>query len=192
MEILKYPHPFLKRKCKPVKSIDDKLVARVAEMFETMYRARGVGLAAPQVGWDARLFVINASGNKCDEVVFVNPVIVDTVGTVNEEEGCLSVPGVNAIVPRAERVRVRAFDLKGSSFELEADGLLAIALQHENDHIDGKLFISKLTRAAKQAVADKLKELEDEFEPKPPTRIQNSEFRIENEDAESRSGHSEF
>ncbi|HUW34056.1 MAG TPA: peptide deformylase [Planctomycetota bacterium] len=169
MEILKYPHPCLKRKCKPVKRIDDELVMRVAEMFETMYNARGVGLAAPQVGWDARLFIINVSGEKRDETVFVNPVIVEMAGTVNEEEGCLSVPGVNAVVPRAERVRVRAFDMKGNGFELEADGLLAIVLQHENDHLDGKLFISKLTRAAKEAIAEKLKELEDEFEASPPT-----------------------
>ena len=167
MEILKYPHPILKRKCKPLKRIDDELVMRVAEMFETVYKARGVGLAAPQVGWDARLFIINVSGEKCDELVFVNPVIIEMTGIVNEEEGCLSVPGVNAVVPRAERVRVGAFDLKGNGFELEADGLLAIALQHENDHLDGKLFISKLTRAAKEAVAEKLKELEDEFESKP-------------------------
>ncbi|HUU70640.1 MAG TPA: peptide deformylase [Planctomycetota bacterium] len=168
MEILKYPHPCLKRKCKPVKRIDDELVMRVAEMFETTYKARGVGLAAPQVGWDARLFIINVSGEKRDEMVFVNPAIVEMTGTVNDEEGCLSVPGVNAVVPRAERVRVRAFDMKGNGFELEADGLLAIAVQHENDHLDGKLFISKLTRAAKQAIAEKLRELEEEYESKPP------------------------
>jgi len=185
MEILKYPDPFLKHKCKPLKTIDEQTVARVADMFETMYQARGVGLAAPQVGWDARLFIVNVTANKRDELVFVNPVIVEAVGTVNEEEGCLSVPGVNAVVPRAERVRVRAFDLSGNAFDLQADGLLAIALQHENDHLDGKLFISKLTRAAKRAVADKLKELEEEFEAKSPTGVQN-------EDAGSRSGHSEF
>lgn len=166
MNILKYPHPCLKKRCRQVKTIDPALVERVAEMFDTMYKARGVGLAAAQVGWDARLFITNVSGD--DEMVFINPRILESTGTVNEEEGCLSVPGVNACVPRAERVRVQAFDIEGRAFELEADGLLAIAIQHENDHLDGKLFITKLTRAGKAAIANKLKDLEEKFEAAPP------------------------
>ena len=168
MTILKYPHPCLKKRCKQVKKIDAALLKRVDEMFDTLYKARGVGLAAPQVGWDARVFIINVSGDDGDEMVFVNPVIVKSEGTVNEEEGCLSLPGINARVPRAERVRVQAFDIEGKAFELEADGLLAIAIQHENDHLDGKLFISKLTRAGKAALATKLKDLEEKFEAAPP------------------------
>jgi peptide deformylase len=163
MKILKYPHPCLTKKCKELQRIDKAVVDRVAEMFQTMYEARGVGLAAPQVGWDARLFVINANGEKDGEMVFVNPVIVEAEGAVNEEEGCLSVPGINMRVGRAERVRVKAFDLNGRQFEVESDGLLAIALQHESDHIDGKLFISKLTRAGKAAIAPRLEELEEQF-----------------------------
>ena len=168
MEILKYPHPSLKRKCKAVKRIDDDLIRRVAEMFDVMHRAKGVGLAAPQVGWEVRLFVVNTSKNRTGEMVFINPTIVETTGTVNEEEGCLSLPGINATVPRAETVRVRAFDLAGRDFEVEAGGLLGIVIQHENDHLDGKLFISKLTRAGKEAIAEKLRELEKESEAKPP------------------------
>jgi len=167
MEILKYPHPCLKRKCKVIKRIDETIVRRVAEMFDTVYRARGLGLAAPQVGWDARLFVVNVAGEKTGELVFINPRIIEATGTVNEEEGCLSLPGVNAVVPRAEEVRVQAFDIAGHDFEMKAGGLLAIAIQHENDHLDGKLFITKLTRAGKIAIASKLKELEEQFEAKP-------------------------
>ena len=164
MEILKYPHPLLRRKCRVVKKIDSELVRRVAEMFDTMYRAKGVGLAAPQVGWDARLFIVNTGKDRAGEMVFINPTMVETTGTVNEEEGCLSLPGINLQVPRAEVIRIRAFDLAGKDFEVEAGGLLAIAIQHENDHLDGKLFISKLTRAGKEAIAEKLKELEKAFE----------------------------
>ena len=172
MEILKYPHPCLRKKCKEVEQIDKLVVDRVAEMFQTMYEARGVGLAAPQVGWDARLCIVNAIGETDGEMVFVNPVIVEAGGAVDEEEGCLSVPGINRPVRRAERVRVKAFDLKGEEFELETDGLLAIVLQHESDHLDGKLFISKLTCSGKAAIAPKLKELEELFKaahPKAPT-----------------------
>ena len=163
MEILKYPHPCLRRKCREVERIDKLVVDRVAEMFQTMYDARGVGLAASQVGWDARLCIVNSTGEADGEMVFINPVIVEAEGTVEEEEGCLSVPGINKRVRRAERIRVRAFDLKGEQFELESDGLLAIALQHESDHLDGKLFISKLTRSVKEAIAPRLKELEESF-----------------------------
>jgi len=163
MEILKYPHPCLKRKAKPLKKLDRDVVQRVEEMFETMVAAHGVGLAGPQVGWEVRLFVINVTGQKADGLLFINPKIMETEGTVTQEEGCLSLPGINAKVRRAEKVRVQAFDVKGQWFELTADGLLAIAVQHENDHLDGKLFISKVTRAGKVLIASKLKDLEEEF-----------------------------
>ena len=163
MEILKYPHPCLKRKCKDIARIDREAVDRVAEMFKTMYENRGVGLAASQVGWDARLFVLNITGEKADEMVFVNPVMVGGEGASDEEEGCLSVPGINANIRRWERACVRAFDLKGREFEVEGDGVLAIALQHEIDHLNGTLFISKLTSADKKAIEPKLKELVGKF-----------------------------
>jgi peptide deformylase len=168
MEIVKYPHPVLRRKAEDVKRIDKALLSRVRKMFQTMYENRGVGLAAPQVGWSVRLFIVNATGQKEDETVFVNPVIVETHGSVNEEEGCLSVPGINAKVKRAQRVRVKAFDLEGQEFEVEADGMLAIVLQHEQDHIDGILFVTKLSRAGKLAVAGKLKDMEKKFKASHP------------------------
>jgi len=163
MEILKYPHPSLKKKCKEVKRIDREVIDRAAEMFQTMYEHKGVGLAAAQVGWDAQLFVVNITGEKDDEMVFVNPVIVGTDGSVTEEEGCLSIPGVFGKVKRAEHIHVKAFDLKGREFEVEGDGLLGRAVQHEIDHLNGTLFISKLSRAGKIAIAPKLKHLRERF-----------------------------
>jgi len=166
MEILKYPHPILRVKGEDVKRIDKQLVDRAREMFETMYANRGCGLAAPQVGWSTRLFVVNITGDKErpeEEMTFINPVILAAQGSVFEEEGCLSIPGVNARVKRAAKVRVKAFNLKGEEFEVDAEGLLAIALQHESDHLDGVLFISKLTRAGRIANARKIKELEERF-----------------------------
>ena len=159
--ILKYPHPCLKKKCKNVERIDQEVIDRAAEMFQTMYEHSGVGLAAAQVGWDAQLFVVNITGEKDDEMVFVNPVVVETKGSVTEEEGCLSVPQAFGKVKRAEYIRVRAFDLEGQEFEVECDGLMARAVQHEIDHINGTLFVSKLSRAGKIAIAPKLKDLDE-------------------------------
>lgn len=170
MEILKYPHPCLKKKCKDVKRIDQEVIDRAAEMFQTMYEHSGVGLAAAQVGWDAQLFVLNITGEKDDEMVFVNPVIFETDGSATEEEGCLSVPGVFGKVKRAEHIRVKAFDLEGHEFEVEGDGLLARAVQHEIDHLNGTLFISKLSRAGKIAIASKLKDLEERSRVSHPKR----------------------
>jgi len=171
MEILKYPHPCLKTKCKDIKRIDQEVIDRVAEMFKSMYENNGVGLAAPQVGWDARLFIINITGEEGTEMVFVNPVIAEAEGFVTEEEGCLSIPGVFGKVKRGERALVKAYDLKGQEIELEGDGLLARALQHETDHLNGTLFISKLSRAGKITIASELKQLEERFKashPVPP------------------------
>ena len=159
MEILKYPDPFLKHKCKPLKTIDEQTVARVADMFETMYQARGVGLAAPQVGWDARLFIVNVTANKRDELVFVNPVIVEAVGTVNEEEGCLSVPGLQGEVPRAERVTITGIDENRQKVKIKAEGLLARIFQHELDHLNGTLFVDRLSFTQRALIAGKLHKL---------------------------------
>jgi len=163
MEILKYPHPFLRRRCKETMEIDASAVQRVQDMFRIMYQSNGVGLAAPQVGWDARLFVANATGKPEDAMVFINPRIVSKQGTVTQEEGCLSIPGVWGKVIRAEQVHVQAFDLQGESLEIETAGLLATIVQHESDHLDGVLFITKLTQASRIAVKQQLKEMEEEF-----------------------------
>jgi peptide deformylase len=141
--ILHYPDPRLRDKAKPVEGLDEGLERLVADMAETMYAAPGVGLAAPQIGVDKRLFIVDIAGEDepSDLHVFVNPEIVAREGTQAWTEGCLSFPGISEEVERAARVTVRATDEKGQPFELTAEGLLAVAIQHENDHLDGKLMI---------------------------------------------------
>ncbi len=164
LEILHYPHPVLVRDGEPIETIDDELRSRVAEMFETMYQARGVGLAAPQVGWSVRLFIVNpTAGEDCSaERVFINPEILSKQGREVAEEGCLSFPELTIHVPRAVRVVVRAQDLDGEWFEMEVEDLLARIIQHEYDHVLGILFISKMTPADRIAADKKLKELRAE------------------------------
>ncbi len=145
--ILHYPDKRLRNPGQPVTEFGPELEKLVEDMAETMYAAPGVGLAATQIGEPLRLFIIDvATGDDepSDLRVFVNPEILDRNGDQVWEEGCLSFPGVHEEVERAERVRVRAQNAKGETFELEADGLLAVAIQHENDHLDGKLLIDHL------------------------------------------------
>lgn len=146
--ILSYPDKRLREPGKTVEVFDDALHALIDDMAETMYAAPGVGLAAPQIGVSKRLFIIDVATDDdepSDLRVFINPEIVATEGDTNFSEGCLSFPGAREDVDRAERVTVRALDQNGQPFELEADGLLAIAIQHENDHLDGKLMIDRLS-----------------------------------------------
>ncbi len=153
-EILKYPHPVLKTKAEEVERVDDELISLVSDMIETMYKAGGIGLAANQVGVCKRVIVLDVPDDEEREnyergrnlLVLLNPEIVESDGSIRYEEGCLSVPGVTADVVRAMRVRVRGLDRKGDPLEIEAEGLLAIALQHEIDHLDGILFIDRLSR----------------------------------------------
>ena len=145
--ILHYPDKRLRDPGQPVTEFGPELQQLVDDMAETMYAAPGVGLAATQIGEAKRLFLIDvATGDDepSDLRVFVNPEIIERNGEVRWEEGCLSVPGVHEEIDRAERVKVRAQDRDGKPFELEADGLLAIAIQHENDHLDGKLMVDHL------------------------------------------------
>ncbi len=145
--ILHYPDKRLRIPGKPVTDFGPEFQQLVEDMAETMYAAPGVGLAAPQIGVSLRLFVIDvATGDDepSDLRVFTNPELLELEGSVLFDEGCLSFPGAREEIERAERVRVRALDRHGEAFELEADGLLAIAIQHENDHLDGKLMIDKL------------------------------------------------
>jgi peptide deformylase len=141
--ILHYPDPRLREEAKPVEALDDDLRRLVEDMAETMYAAPGVGLAAPQIGIAKRLFIIDVAGEDepSDLHVFVNPTIVSREGTQVWTEGCLSFPSVSEDVERAAKVTVRATDEHGEPFELTAEGLLAVAIQHENDHLDGKLMI---------------------------------------------------
>jgi peptide deformylase len=144
--ICAYPEAVLRQKAPPVETIDDELQRLIDDMIETMYAAPGVGLAAPQVGISLRLFVVDAtSGQDVNALqTYINPEIVSTEGLVREEEGCLSVVGVSGVTPRAERVVLRGVNREGDTVEVAADGLLARALQHEVDHLDGMLFFDRM------------------------------------------------
>lgn len=157
-EILEYPDPRLREVAKPVAAVTDEIRALIDDMAETMYAAPGCGLAATQLGIDKRIFVIDvASEDEPSELcVFINPEIVAMDGTQIWNEGCLSFPGVSEEIKRAERVRVRALGRDGKEFELEADGLLAVAIQHENDHLNGVLMIDKLSALKKRMMSRKL------------------------------------
>jgi peptide deformylase len=147
MEIKKYPAKVLKQKALPVETLDRELQLLIDDMVETMYAAPGVGLAAPQVGVSKRLAVIDVS-TKDEEMpllVLINPECIEREGEIEFEEGCLSIPEFTSRVTRAEKVRVRAMDREGKPIEIEAGGLLAIALQHEIDHLDGMLFIDRIS-----------------------------------------------
>ena len=163
LEIVKWPAPVLDTPADPVTEFDDDLQRLVSNMFETMYAAPGVGLDAVQVGVSKRLFVMDCSGGKDPKqrVVLINPEVLRVEGNQNGEEGCLSFPGGSEEIKRAERVRVRALDIKGQPFELEAEGLLAVAIQHENDHLNGVLMIDKLGPIKRRRLGQKIKKARD-------------------------------
>ena len=158
LEILEYPDPRLREVAKPVEKVTAEIRQLAEDMAETMYAAPGVGLAAPQVGVGLRIFVIDIADEDepSDLRTFINPEITKTDGSQMWNEGCLSFPGVSEEIKRAERVVVRALDAKGKPFELEADGLLAVAIQHENDHLNGVLMIDKLSALKKRRMGRKL------------------------------------
>jgi peptide deformylase len=165
MEILHYPNPVLAEKSLPVETFDESLRQVAADMAETMYDAPGVGLAAPQVGVLLRMVVIDCSGSEepDDLIVAINPEIVERDGDCMEEEGCLSVPGYYARIARSAHVKVRYQDLDGETQEREADELLAVAIQHEIDHLDGVLFVDRLSSLKRSMFRKKyLKMLEQE------------------------------
>jgi peptide deformylase len=165
VELVLYPDPILRRRAARLPAVDQAVRERAREMFSIMYAEGGVGLAAPQVGWSVRLFVINltAEPDPAKERVYINPEIVRADGEVTEEEGCLSIPGVRGKVARKERVLVRASDLEGAPFEEEAIDLHARVVQHELDHLDGILFVQRLGAAEKTLVRKALKKLEEDY-----------------------------
>lgn len=163
LKVRTYPADVLSKKAKPVKRIDKEFLRLVDEMFDTMYEERGVGLAAPQVGESLRFCVVNCTGKKEDEIALINPVIVESSGEETEEEGCLSLPGVRGKVTRPAQIKVKAYDRNGREIEIEADGLHARCIQHELDHLNGRLFFQRLNEAARMTVNGQLKTLEDEF-----------------------------
>jgi peptide deformylase len=156
LSILEYPDPRLRTKAAPVATFDAALKRQIAAMFETMYAAPGIGLAATQVDWHYRLIVIDISEDKNQPYVFINPQILAREGQATGEEGCLSVPGIYDDIPRAERVRVRAQGADGKTFEQELSGTLAVCLQHEMDHLEGKLFVDYLSELKRQRIRKKL------------------------------------
>ncbi|AZN36923.1 peptide deformylase [Iodobacter ciconiae] len=157
LNILHYPDDRLYTVAKPVTVFDDRLQQLVCDMSETMYAAPGIGLAATQVNIHQRIVVIDISEEKNSLIALINPEITMMDGKTMWEEGCLSVPGIYEEVERAERVSIRAFDSKGQAFELAADGLLAICIQHELDHLDGKVFVEKLSKLKLSRIVQKLK-----------------------------------
>lgn len=157
LPILQYPDPRLYKVAAPVTFVDDGIRRLVKDMAETMYAAPGVGLAATQVDDHRRVIVIDISETHDELQVFINPEIAESSGVASCEEGCLSVPGIFEKVERAEKVKVRALNEKGESFELEASGLLAVCIQHEMDHLEGKVFVDYLSRLKQQRILAKLK-----------------------------------
>lgn len=155
-KILHYPDPRLRRQALPVDTVDDEIRTLIDDMAETMYQAPGMGLAAPQIDVSKRILVIDISEARNNLRVLVNPELLTQEGEQTMEEGCLSVPGVYEEVTRAEKVTVRALGRDGKPFELEADGLLATCVQHEIDHLNGKLFVDYLSRFKQQRVRKKL------------------------------------
>lgn len=155
-EILHYPDPRLRTVAKPVEVFDDSIRTLVKDMAETMYAAPGIGLAATQINVHQRIIVIDITPDKSDLKVFINPQLTDLQGETVMEEGCLSVPGVYDNVQRAERVRINAMDENGKPFEMEADDLLAVCIQHEIDHLDGKVFVDYLSPLKQQRIGKKL------------------------------------
>ena len=161
-EIVKYPEPILERPTEPVTEFNDDLRKFVDDMFESMYAAKGIGLAAPQVGVSKRLTVIDLSFKERpeDRIILINPEIVLKEGKQYEEEGCLSLPEIREKVSRAAKVKVRAQDLEGNWFELEGTELLARAFQHEIDHLDGILFIRRVSALKRDLILRRIRKMQ--------------------------------
>lgn len=160
--VVKYPEPVLAKVAEPITVFDEALKTLVAEMFESMYVAQGIGLAAPQISISKRLTVIDTSFKKepKDKLVLINPEVIETEGSQLEEEGCLSLPDIREKVKRAAWVKVRAQDENGEWFEVEGEELLARAMLHEIDHLDGVLFIDRISRLKRELVLRKIRKLQ--------------------------------
>ncbi|HEY7675348.1 MAG TPA: peptide deformylase [Burkholderiales bacterium] len=156
LNILRYPDPRLYTKARPVTEVDQSVRRLVSDMTDTMYAAPGLGLAATQVDVHKRVIVIDASETRDQLLVLINPEIIARDGTQYREEGCLSVPGIYDSIERAERVTVRALDIDGKPFTLNAEKLLAVCIQHEMDHLEGKVFVDYLSRLKQQRIKAKL------------------------------------
>lgn len=162
LKILNYPDPRLRTKGKPVETFDESLVTLKNDMLETMYAAPGIGLAAVQIGVFIRMLVIDISEEKNDPRCFINPEILSSEGEVKTEEGCLSVPAIYEPVKRFEKVLIKAQDEYGEFFEMEADGLLSVCIQHEMDHLEGKLFVDYLSQMKQVRIRKRMEKLRKE------------------------------
>lgn len=159
LQVLHFPDERLRKVAAPVKEVNADIQRIVDDMFETMYAEEGIGLAATQVDIHQRIIVIDISENRDEPLVLINPEMLEKHGETGIEEGCLSVPEHRALVPRAEKVKIRALDREGRSFEFEADELLAICIQHEMDHLVGKLFVDYLSPLKRQRIRQKLEKM---------------------------------
>ena len=160
LQILHYPDPRLHNRAAPVENVDDEVRKLVDDLFETMYAAPGIGLAATQVNVPRRVIAMDLSEDQSAPLCLINPEILDQRGVVELEEGCLSVPGIYETVPRAQWIRARALDRDGESFEFEAEDILAICVQHEMDHLEGRLFVDYLSQLKRQRIRKKAKKLD--------------------------------
>jgi peptide deformylase len=156
LKILEFPDPKLRTRAQPVVDVDDRIRTLIDDLFETMYAAPGIGLAATQVDVHERVLVADVSSDQSEPHALINPVIVEKDGVTTSDEGCLSVPGFYEPVKRAEHIRVRYLDRDGQEVNTEAEGLLAICIQHEMDHLDGKLFVDYLSEAKRGRIRKRL------------------------------------
>ena len=160
LNVLIYSDERLRTIAKPVTDVNDEIRAIVENMFETMYKEEGIGLAAPQVNIHQRIITIDLDSENPNRIVLINPEILESSGETGIEEGCLSIPGFRGLVPRKEKVKVKALDRNGEEFILEADGLLAICIQHEIDHLNGVLFVDYLSPLKRNRIKEKLLKLQ--------------------------------
>lgn len=156
LDILRFPDERLRTKAKPVETVDDNIRQLVEDMLETMYEAPGIGLAATQVNVHKRVLVVDVSPEKDSPLCLINPVIIAKDGIEEREEGCLSVPGIFETVQRADHIKVKALDKDGKEFTMEAEDLLAVCIQHEMDHLEGKLFVDYLSAMKRNRIKKKL------------------------------------
>lgn len=163
LDVVLYPDEKLATVCEPVAEINEELNRFIDDMFDTMYEHEGIGLAAPQVGVLKRVITIDIEGDKTNQVVLINPEILESCGETGIEEGCLSIPGHRALVPRKEKVKVKALNRQGEEIIFEADGLFAICIQHEIDHLNGVLFVDHLSPLKRQRIKEKMQKLKKQM-----------------------------
>jgi len=171
LSIIPYPHPTLRVRSKPIRRVDKQLRDFADQMLDLMYEAQGVGLAANQVDLPIRMFVANPTGDRenGEEFVLLNPELQFPKGSETQQEGCLSLPGLFGQVKRPKSIRLSAYDLQGNPIERTVDGFLSRVLQHENDHLDGKIFVDRMTEEGKRELVDEIDEMEIDFRSKQKT-----------------------